>query len=103
MKALQVGKLERMLARTLVPVAPRPVFVKGLRMQLRSTISAPTGFKRRVEAQKITLLSLAGLISLLLLVATGFRTTATILGIIGLFSELNRRVGSKRTKRVPAI
>lgn len=90
-----LASLERALESIFIPVAPRPDFVQRLEQQLLSApISQPDPLAERIRTNpgQATLIGLAGIFSILMLIAAGFRTAAALLGVVGLVNEFNNRV-----------
>lgn len=102
---IDLQQMEKALAETLVPISPRGDFLDRLQAQLKASRNAPEiviqGQQPDDQKEKITLISLAGIFSVLMLVAAGFRAVIAILGAIGLVSEL-RNLKSKKAQPVPS-
>lgn len=95
-----IESLERSLSRTLVPVTPSPEFLQNLQSQLRYVRSAPEitmPIREESSPGKLTLISLAGMFSILMIAAAGFRTLVAILAAIGLAGEVGKQFKSKKT------
>jgi hypothetical protein len=81
--------LEDYLEESLLPVRPRQAFVAGLKNRL---IMAPEPQLPSIPpVLQFTLLGALGIFSGLLIIITGIRATITLLGALGLLSQLRKR------------
>lgn len=96
----ELQRLENMLGKALVPVAPRPEFRETLQAQLRAAPATPEITRLPLEQagrEKMTLIGLAGIFSILMIAAAGARTIVAILGAVGLAGELSKQLKTKKT------
>lgn len=84
----ELAQLEAGLEQALVPVGPRRAFVSGLKGRL---MAAPEPHVPSMSpALQYTLLGALGLFSGIIILVTGIRATVTLLGAIGLLSQLKK-------------
>lgn len=82
-------KLENYLDETLVPVKPNTAFISGLHGRL---LTAPEPqLPSMPPALQYTILGVLGLFSGIIIITTGIRATITILGALGILSQLKKR------------
>ena len=81
--------LEDYLDEALIPVEPSAAFVSGLKGRLLS-VPEPQLPSMPLSLQ-YTLLGALGLFSGILIIVTGIRATVTLLGALGILSQLRKR------------
>ena len=85
----EIEEMEAKLQESLVPVTPRPTFVSALKGRL---MTAPEPkLPSMPPALQYTILGGLGLISSILIVVTGIRAAVTLIGALGLISQLRKR------------
>lgn len=94
-----VVKMERYLQTTFSPVAPRPDFVTGLRTRL--TQESRQIYSRSTILQYV-LLSLAGVVTSVLLILAGVRAVVTLLGVLGILHQMRGQVSQKPSQALPS-
>jgi hypothetical protein len=80
-----VGNMERYLQTSFRPVAPRPDFVTDLKTRLAVESRR---FRSRSTVLQYVLLSLAGVVTSVLLIFAGVRAVITLLGILGILHQM---------------
>ena len=85
----EVEEMEAKLKESLVPVNPRPVFVSALKERI---LTAPeVKLPSMPPALQYSILGALGLFSSILIIVTGIRATVTLIGALGLISQLRKR------------
>ena len=90
-----VVKMERYLQTSFTPVAPRSDFVSGLKTRLTDE---GRKFASRSTVLQYVLLSLAGVVTSVLLILAGVRAVVTLLGVLGILHQMRGQVGDKRSQ-----
>jgi hypothetical protein len=90
-----VMKMERYLQTTISPVAPRPDFVSGLKSRLNQ--ESRRIYSRSTVLQYV-LLSLAGVVTSVLLILAGVRAVVTLLGVLGILLQMRGQGSEKRSQ-----
>ena len=101
-KEAKLDLLEQTLEDVLVPVAPSAKFRETLRKQLRDASTTPQitiSNSQATSPEKLTLISLASLFSVLMLAAASIRTVVAILGAIGLANEFSKQLKAKKAQQ----
>ncbi len=88
-----LAQLEDLLSITLTPIAPRPDFTTDLQDRLKTNMPAPAALaaETRPSGQYWTFWGLMAVVGSLLLVLTGFRFYAALLGALGIISGFSGR------------
>ena len=94
-----VVKMERYLQSSFHPVAPRPDFVMGLKTRLNQESKR---FTSRSTVLQYVLLSLAGVVTSVLLILAGIRAVITLLGVLGILSQMRGVVNEDRPPALSA-
>jgi hypothetical protein len=94
-----VVKMERYLQSSFHPVAPRPDFVMNLKTRLNQESRR---FTSRSTVLQYVLLSLAGVVTSVLLILAGVRAVITLLGVLGILSQMHGQVGEERPPALSA-
>jgi hypothetical protein len=85
----EVEEIEAKLQENLVPVKPRSAFVSSLKERI---LTAPEPkLPSMPPALQYSILGALGLFSSVLIVVTGIRATVTLIGALGLISQLRKR------------
>ena len=85
----EMVKMEEIMQESLVPITPRPAFISALKERI---LSAPEPkVPSMAPALQYTLLGFIGLFSSLLIIVTGIRATITLLGALGIISQMRKR------------
>jgi len=95
--SLQPGvmKMERYLQTSFSPVAPRPDFVNDLKSRLAQESKK---FYSRSTVMQYVLLSLAGVVTSVLLILAGVRAMVTLLGVLGILHQMRGQASAKRSQ-----
>jgi hypothetical protein len=88
-------KMERYLQSSFSPVAPRPDFVSGLKTRL---VAESKEVYSRSTVLQYVLLSLAGVLTSVLLILAGVRAVLTLLGVLGILRQMRGPVGNKQSQ-----
>lgn len=90
-----VKKMERYLQTSFYPVAPRSDFVNDLKTRLTYESRK---FASRSTVLQYVLLSLAGVVTSVLLILAGVRAVVTLLGVLGILHQMRGQIGEKRSQ-----
>ena len=93
----EAEKLEKILQLSLSPVAPRPAFVDDLKGKL---LNSPAAKRTAFNVLQLSILTAAGLLSGVIIIATGIRATVTLLAALGLIRRIRERVRSEPTAHI---
>jgi hypothetical protein len=97
-----VGNMERYLQTSFHPVTPRPDFVTDLKTRLSQESKR---FSSRSTVLQYVLLSLAGVVTSVLLIFAGMRAVITLLGVLGILHQMRTHQvhPAMSEKRPPAL
>lgn len=94
-----VKGIEHYLQTSFRPVTPRTDFVSGLKNRLSDESKK---FYSRSTVLQYVLLSLAGVVTSVLIILAGVRAVVTLLGVLGVLHQMRGPVGGKRSQALPS-
>ena len=92
--------IERALQTALKPVHPPRDLLDKLQSRIKDMSPAARSLPVRIierDRPNLTFLGLAGLFTLLMTLAVGFRTAGSIVGVLALMNELNLQIKTRKT------
>jgi hypothetical protein len=99
----EMRSIEQSLQTALTPVRPSRELLERLQDRVKGLAPAARPLPTRAEdplRPNLTFLGLAGVFTLLMTLAVGFRTAGSIVGGLTLLSELNRQMKARKIERL---
>jgi len=99
----KMRSIEQSLQAALTPVRPSRELLERLQDRVRNLAPAARALPARAADPlhpNLTFIGLAGVFTLLMTLAVGFRTAGSIVGGLTLLSELNRQMKARKTERL---